>query len=365
MSSQEIDLVRPAYDEVLRIPDRDADAPLPQEANGPKLGIVEIAQMADVSTITVSRALRNPDVVSEKTRKKILDIVRQTGYVSHPHARALRVGHSTMVVAFVSSMISPQYSIAMQKCSDILESNGYQLLMGLTSYSYLKEISGISMLRAIQPAAVLFTGVIELESNRRALKELGVPILESWAYPKDPIDMLVGFPNYDCGRMAARYLHDKGCTRLTFIGRQSGRGVLRQNGFADAAAALGLEVRQAILHKDIQSLYDGKQIYQRIKAGLTRSDGIFCANDILALGIHAEIRNDAPAGSNRPQLIGFGDIGYMARTEPALPVVGMDSGLLGEKAAAMILGKLRGKQRPFIDHVPVRLYEPQAPASAA
>lgn len=353
----------PTHDEVIRIPEQDPPASSGRPAGNPKVGIVDIAQMAGVSAITVSRTLRNPDIVSERTRKKIQDIVQRTGYVSHPYARALRVGHSSLVVAFVSSMISPQYSIAMQRCSDVLESHNYQLLMGLTSYSYPKEISGISMLRAIQPAAALFTGVIELESNRRALRELGIPILESWAYPKDPIDMLVGFPNYDCGRMAAQYLHDKGCKRLTFIGRQGGRGNLRQRGFQDQAAALGLETRSSTLLKNIQNLYDGKKIYQRIAHDLTSADGIFCANDILALGIHAEIRNIASSRENRPQLIGFGDLAYMARSEPALPIVGLDSALLGEKAARMILAKLRQETTsPLTDYVPVQLYEPPVPA---
>jgi LacI family gluconate utilization system Gnt-I transcriptional repressor len=358
VSKRETDLTQPVYDDVVRIPDTRDPTQQTQTGAG-KVGIVEVARMAGVSTITVSRALRNPDVVSEKTRKKILDIVQSTGYVSHPHARALRVGHSTTVVAFLSSMISPQYSIAMHKCSDILEENNYQLLMGLTSYSYRKEVSGISMLRAIQPAAVLFTGVIELESSRRALRDLGVPILESWAYPRDPIDMLVGFSNYDCGRMAARYLGEQGCKRLTFIGRQGGRGTLRQKGFLDGTVDLGLEIRDSILLKDIQNLYDGKRIYQQVRSGLTGADGIFCANDILALGMHAEIRENTFGQDGRPRLIGFGDIEYMSRTEPTLPVVGMDSAQLGEKAARMILARLCGQQPPP-DHVAVQLYEPAA-----
>ncbi len=358
MSEPNTKIDRPSYDDVVRVPDSKAQALPKPSAPGRYIGIVEIAKMAGVSTITVSRVLRNPDVVSEKTRAKILDIIQQTGYVSNPHARALRTGHSNMVVAFVSSMISPQYSIAMQTCSDVLQASGYQLLMGLTSYSYPKEISGISTLRAIKPAAVLFTGVIELESNRRALKELNVPVLESWAYPKDPIDMLVGFSNYDCGRLAARHLHAKGCKRITFIGRQSGRGSLRQKGFADAAAELGLEVKEAILLKDIQSLYDGKNIYQQFKNSLENIDGIFCSNDILALGIYSEMKSARAGKSAQARIIGFGDIDYMSRMEPNLAIIGIDSSLLGERAALMILNKLAGKKQALINHVPVRVYDP-------
>ena len=347
---------QPAYDAVLRIPDSDnrtAAAP-----GNPGVGIVDIARMAGVSSITVSRVLHNPGIVSEKTREKVLAIIRRTGYVSHPYARALRVGHSSLVLAFVSSMISPQYSVAMQHCSDLLEAHDYQLLTGLTSYSYPKETAGISTLRAIRPAAVLFTGVIELERSRRALRNLGIPILESWAYPRDPIDMLMGFSNDDCGRLAATYLHQQGCRRVLFIGRQGGRGKLRQKGFLDTAAACGMTIADSILLEP-QSLYNGRAVYQRIEPGLRPHDGIFCANDVLSLSLFEEIRSDTRHGKARPTLVGFGDIPHMTQAAPELPVVGMDSALLGTKMAQMILARLQGdKNQSRIDYVPVQIHEP-------
>ena len=350
----------PSHDDVLRI-DVNERSPLSSEPlHKSNVGVVDIAKMANVSAITVSRTLRNPDIVSESTRNRILEIVRQTGYVSHPHARALRTGHSSLVVAFISSMISPQYSIAMQKCADVLAEHGYQLLIGLTSYSYLKEVSGISMLRAVKPAAVLFTGVIELESNRQALRDLDVPILESWAYPKDPIDMLVGFSNYDCGWMAATYLHARQCRQVHFIGRKSGRGALRLKGFQAGAREFGLTVKDILLQDNVQSLYDSKNIYTQLKKNLSANEGIFCANDILALGLHADLKNDTTLQRKRPHMIGFGDLGYMSKTEPSLSVVGIDSEALGNKAALMILNRLQGKKQKTMDYVPVRIYEATA-----
>lgn len=350
----------PSHDDVLRIDDHERSQLPSEPLHKSNVGVVDIAKMANVSAITVSRTLRNPDIVSESTRNRILEIVRQTGYVSHPHARALRTGHSSLVVAFISSMISPQYSIAMQKCSDVLAEHGYQLLIGLTSYSYLKEMSGISMLRAVKPAAVLFTGVIELESNRQALRDLDVPILESWAYPTDPIDMLVGFSNYDCGRMAAIYLHARQCHQVYFIGRKGGRGALRLKGFEAGARELGLTVKDIFLQDNVQSLYDSKNIYTRLKKNMSGNEGVFCANDILALGLHADMKSDATLRGKRPHMIGFGDLGYMSKTEPTLSIVGINSEALGNKAALMILNRLQGKKQNTMDYIPVHIYE--APA---
>ena len=198
--------------------------------------IEEVARLAGVSPITVSRALRQPEKVAKDKRERILQVVAQTGYASNPHARALRSGQSSVVAAFVSNIFSQQFALAVQGCAEVLEPQGYQLMVGQTSYSYAKETSMIASLRA-RPAAVLFTGVIELEENRQSLRELGIPIMETWAYPRDPIDMLVGLSNYDAGFMAASHLAERGYRRVAFMARHGGRGELRRQGFAAAARA--------------------------------------------------------------------------------------------------------------------------------
>ena len=224
MSDRHAPSSAPTHDDVLRLrPDAPPPAPraLPP-AKPPR--IEEVARLAGVSPITVSRALRQPRRSPSDKRERILQVVAQTGYASNPHARALRSGQSSVVAAFVSNIFSQQFALAVQGCAEVLEPQGYQLMVGQTSYSYAKETSMIASLRALRPAAVLFTGVIELEENRQSLRELGIPIMETWAYPRDPIDMLVGLSNYDAGFMAASHLAERGYRRVAFMARHGGRG---------------------------------------------------------------------------------------------------------------------------------------------
>jgi LacI family gluconate utilization system Gnt-I transcriptional repressor len=95
------------------------------------------------------------------------------------------------VAAYVSNRLSQQFGLAMQGCADILEPRGYRLMIGQTAYSSAKETAMIHSLQGFRPAAILFTGIIALEENRQLLRGLGVPVVETWAYPRDPIDMLV------------------------------------------------------------------------------------------------------------------------------------------------------------------------------
>ena len=146
MSDRHAPSSAPTHDDVLRLRP-DAPPPAPRALPPSRPRIEEVARLAGVSPITVSRALRQPEGRQDK-RERILQVVAQTGYASNPHARALRSGQSSVVAAFVSNIFSQQFALAVQGCAEVLEPQGYQLMVGQTSYSYAKETSMIASLRA-------------------------------------------------------------------------------------------------------------------------------------------------------------------------------------------------------------------------
>ncbi|WP_029009622.1 LacI family DNA-binding transcriptional regulator [Azospirillum halopraeferens] len=332
----------PTIDDVVRV--RAAD-PGGAGADGTQqpMRIVEIAWLAGVSPITVSRALRHPEKVAEDKRRRILEIVERTGYATNPHARALRSGRSNIVAAFVSNIQSQQFCLAVQGCGEILEPHGYQLMIGQTSYSYAKETTMIRSLREMRPAAVMFTGVIEIEENRRALRALGIPILESWAYPRDPIDMLVGFSNIDGGRLAAEHFAECGYRRVAYIGRRSGRGALRLSGFREGARAAGLEIVAERTVDSVGSMADGRAALAALLDGAGPVEAVFCANDILAAGALLEARRLGRRLPGDLAILGFGHSDVAEELSPGLTTVGVDSRDIGRRAGALILQRLRGE----------------------
>ncbi len=318
--------------------------------------IEDVAREAGVSPITVSRALRSPHMVSPKTRDRILEVVARTGYWSNPHAAALRSGRSTIVAAFVSNMLSQQYSIAARACARVLEEHGYQVMVGQTSYSYERELAAVQSLRALRPAAVFFTGVIELEENRSQLRKLDIPIVESWAFPRDPLDMLVGFSNTDGGRLAASHLVARGYRRLAYIGRQGGRGSLRLAGFRERVAALGAEVVETIRVERVESILDGRRAYQALVDAGKPFDAVFCANDLLGIGTLLEARQQGRRIPEDLAVLAFGDNDLAGELTPRLSMVAFDSQALGARAGRMIASRLGGDAPdPQIDCVDLLL----------
>src|SRR5688572_17238337 len=119
--------VPPTFDQVIRV----GKSIIPENGSERRsVRIEEVARIAGVAPITVSRALRQPGRVSEEKRLKIQQAVEATGYASNPHARALRSGRSNIVAAFVSNIVSQQFGLAVQSCAEVLEPHGFQLMIG-------------------------------------------------------------------------------------------------------------------------------------------------------------------------------------------------------------------------------------------
>ncbi|WP_368516610.1 substrate-binding domain-containing protein [Rhizobium sp.] len=310
----------------------------------------------DVAPITVSRALRNPEQVSAEKRERILRAVKQTGYRVNPFARALKSGRSNVVLAFASNMFSEQFAVALHSCAEVLEAAGYLFLVGQTSYSYERETAAIRSLQALKPAAVMFTGLIELQANREILRGLDIPIMETWALPRDPIDMLVGFSNTEAGKLAAATLAKRGHKKVAYVGRKGGRGALRLKGFREGCREMELDVVGELLVDDVIGPSDGRRCLSELLERGTAAEALFCGNDLLALGCIMEARRRRISVPESLAVIGFGDSDIAAEIPPGLTTIGIDSAALGRCAGEMLLARLSGqKMEEHIRCLPLNL----------
>jgi DNA-binding LacI/PurR family transcriptional regulator len=195
--------------------------------------VEDVARVAGVSPITVSRALSNPEKVAEETRRRVNDAVAKTGYVINRLASSLRSGHSTIISAFVSSLSDPHLANALQGCADALEGSRYHLLMAQSGNSDELQQHVIDDVLPFRPAAALFGGVVQSNRIQVTLRKLGIPVVEMWDHRPDPVDMLVGFSNAEGGRLVGRHFADHGFHRVAYAGRTVDRGAQRLAGFIE------------------------------------------------------------------------------------------------------------------------------------
>lgn len=313
-----------------------------KRANRP-VRVEDVARVAGVSPITVSRALSYPDKVREETRARILEAVAQTGYVVNRFASSLRSGHSNIVTVFVSSLINPHFANSMQGVVDALEGSTYHLMFAQTGYSELLEIDVVESVLPFRPAGVVFTGVVRAEQTRMALQKLGIPVMEMWGNRPDPIDMLVGSSSYDAGRLMGEHFGERGFRHVAYCGHTIERTAQRIDGFRAGLASHGLALELIHPMDGTRSFADGMAAFDAILDALPACDAIFFGTDILASGaiVRAVDRDIAVPG--RVAIAGYGDLDFTPHVRPSLTSLHVSSYEMGLEAGRMLLKRLHGE----------------------
>lgn len=126
--------------------------------NTGRVTLSDVANYAGVGSMTVSRALRTPEQVSDKLREKIEQAVETLGYIPNRAAGALASGHSDTVAVLIPSLTDKASSRFMQALQQILNKNEFQLLLGCHEYNQRKEAEILMTLLQSNPAAVVIFG---------------------------------------------------------------------------------------------------------------------------------------------------------------------------------------------------------------
>jgi LacI family gluconate utilization system Gnt-I transcriptional repressor len=322
----------------------------------PGVRIEAVARLAGVSPITVSRALGNPGRVSDATRQKVAAAVAATGYVVNPAASSLKSGRSTIIAAFVSSLQNPHFATAVQGCAEALEGSRFHLLMAQTSYSDRLEQELLESILPLRPAALLFTGLVQSAETRARLRDLGIPIMEMWDFVADPLDMLVGFSNFDGGRLMGEHFGQRGFRRIAFVGRTLDRGAQRLAGFAAGLAAHGGKAALVLPLEGPRQSADGAAAFDQVLQQLPACDAIFFATDLLAIGAAFRARERQIAIPSAIAIAGFGDLEIARHLYCPLTTIAVPSHALGLAAGRLLRQRLEGRTAPVPpEHFPVEL----------
>lgn len=314
--------------------------------------VEDVARLAGVSPITVSRALSHPEKVREETRRKVADAVAKTGYVVNHFASTLRSGRSSIVTVFVSSLLNPHFANSMQGLIDAFEGSPFHLMFAQTSYSEQFDMNLVGAALPFRPAGLVFTGVVRSEATRRVLGKLGVPVLEMWGARPDPIDMLIGFSNHEAGELMGRHLGQSGFRRIAYCGHTLERGAERLEGLRAGLAAYDAELGLIHAMEGTRRMADGMDAFDTILERLPDCDAIFFGTDVLASGALIRAQDRGIAVPERVAIAGLGDLDFSQHTRPSLTTLNVGGYGIGQEAGRRMLRRLNGApvDDPIITH---------------
>ncbi|MBR3369795.1 MAG: LacI family DNA-binding transcriptional regulator [Rhodobacteraceae bacterium] len=304
----------------------------------------DVALHANVSVVTVSRALRQPELVSQDTRDKVAAAVQSLGYVPNPAAQALASARSRLIGVVIPSLTNQIFAELLRGVMDGVEGTTYTPQFVNTRYKLSREEDLLRVLATQRPAGMIVAGIDQSPDARRLLEQMDCPVVQVMETGPDPVDMMIGCDQQDAGRAAVRHLIEQGYRRIGFLGaRMDPRAQRRLAGYNDIMSAHGLSDDALVVTTPHPSAYSvGGQLMADLLASAPDSDAVFCNNDDVALGALFECQRRGLRVPEQMGIVGFNDLDVVSCSVPTITSVRTHRYETGLQAVNMIINQLHG-----------------------
>jgi LacI family transcriptional regulator, gluconate utilization system Gnt-I transcriptional repressor len=310
----------------------------------------DVARLAGVSMVTVSRAVNTPDKLAPQTLAQVRKAIKKLHYVHNQTAGSLASNRSRIIAAIVPTIASSIFSDTVDGLAQTLSQHQYQLFLGQSHYDLQEEARLIDTFLGRRVDGLVLTGVDHARGVRSKLQRAGLPVVETWDLTPRPIDMVVGFSNFSAGCAAAEYLIGKGFRCLAFVGGTDHRSLARLKGFKEAIKQARLSGPVVVHTTSPSTLLDGSKALGELLSGGRVCDAVFCSNDMLAAGVLFECQRKGIKVPLELAVMGFADLPIAAGIQPALTTVQVHSTVMGQWAGANLMARLYRLEKPSIAH---------------
>ena len=311
----------------------------------------DIARDLGVSIVTVSKVLRNHEDISEETRKRVLNRVKELNYTPNLAARGLVTGKTYLVGLVVPDLLHPFFAEIATSLSRGLLKKGYCLTISTSEEDPELEENEINRLLSRRLDALLIATSNTSSASFERMQKQGPPlILIDRNFPGLGANF-VGVDDEADGVLATEHLIAMGCMRIAHLrGPDNSPGVGRLNGYVKTLAKHRLKSLAGYVSAprtvDIQSRESGAELMKALIGLSPRPDGVFCYNDPMAIGA---IHSILDAGLRVPgdiAVIGSGNLHYDSELRVPLSSIDQQTDLIGERAARLTLSLLESKTPP-------------------
>jgi LacI family gluconate utilization system Gnt-I transcriptional repressor len=337
-----------------------------ENAKGGRLGfgatMAEVAALAGVTKMTVSRVLRHPDKVTPATRARVSEAIAAMGYVPNRVAGSLTAGVSGLVAAIVPTLRHSLFADTLEGLSDVLSEAGLDLIVSSSSYRTDVEESQIRSILERRPDALMLTGLTHTSGARDLLRTFGVPVVETWETSDEPVDMVVGYSNRKAAHAMTAQLLKAGYRRIVFVNGPSEnneRARHRAEGYLAAMQEAGIPASPIhVVHDEGAILPEtGAQALRDVRLAMPETDAIFFTSDVFAVGAILACREMGVAVPEEIGIAGFHDLEIGRVVSPALTTVHVPAMEMGRKAGEMILARLSGGRLAARDEMDFTILE--------
>ncbi len=310
-----------------------------------KTTIKDIANVLNISAAAVSKALHDDSRISEKTKKAVKQVAKNLNYQPNHLASALRKGKSNLVGVIVPRTNSNFFSSVIQNIEEVLNKEGYNIIITQSNESYKKECANIDTLLFTQVDGIIASmanETIDLEYYEK-VKSKGIPLILFDRGENDLNVDYIGIDDYNSSHMIVEHLIEQGCKRIAHIGGYKHTRIFnnRIKGYIDALKKHDLPLDTELLIESSLTIEDGRKKMLRLLTLKNRPDAVYVASDYAALGALQVLNEQNINMPNDIALVGFGDEPFTAMVTPTITSINQHSAEIGKQAAKTFLKRVK------------------------
>lgn len=311
------------------------------------VGLRDVARVAGVSTATVSRAMNNPDAVSQELRTRIASVVRHLGWVPDGAARALTTKRTGTIGAVFPTLTHGDFARAIQALQHELAARGYTLLLACSEYKPEQEYDQVRKFIERGVDALLLVGEAHHADLPALLEKRKVHYVNTFVYNPTTHGTCVGPDNRKALYRLTNYLIDLGHKRFGLIAqstKNNDRAQARLQGVRDALSEKSMAIQPAHFAEGYWSLSEGRQLFRRIVEQQPWPTAVICGNAYLAVGAMLEAQTMGIRVPEDMSIVGYDDIDIMAELPVSITTVRVLSDEVGRRAARLLVAKVEGDE---------------------
>jgi LacI family transcriptional regulator len=308
-----------------------------------RINIDDIAQAAGVSKATVSQVLRNAGRISPETRKQVMQVASDLGYVYNRAAANLRAGQSTTIGIGVSSLSNPFFAELVSGAAESLEQAGYfPMIVNVEDDLDRQQRFATSLRENMCAGAVLCLAPgtsPKMLADWKAAIQHSVMVLRP---PRSPLFDFVGVDNAEGSAAATEHLVGLGHKAIAYIGGTSisTSREARVAGWRQAMMDASLPVADDLVEPCGATIAAGSEAVRRVLKRRPDVTAIVCHQDIVAFGVTIGLRKLHLEPGRAVSVVGFDDISMSAEWDPALTTISVTPRTLGIESARLLLRRI-------------------------
>ncbi|WP_019912096.1 LacI family DNA-binding transcriptional regulator [Paenibacillus sp. HW567] len=322
--------------------------------------IKDVAKQAGLSVNTVSRVLNNRGYISQETREKVHQVMKELNYQPNEMARALFKKKSNMIGLIIPTVAHPFFAELTYHLEYFADQKGYKLLLCNSNRNVSKEGDYIDMLKKNQVDAIIMgSAVLDVQHYLH----LNLPMVSFDRFLSEDIPVVTS-DNLEGGRLATKILIDKGCRKPVFMYRGIDgpyhRAMLaseRERGYDAELKNAGIEPLHFQLEEEGKDDSGDDCAIVRFLQEHPEIDGVFASSDVIAARVIQacrQLKKDIPS---EIRIVGYDDVQLASLITPRLSTVRQPIREMSEYMIQLVVKQIEGEDIDMQSTFPVALIE--------